>query len=206
METLQESNRVLYQAQASRNPPSFEENDAWVTNQSIEPRYPQPDRAAAVVALSSWRMVERNQGDKGGRGQGGRRNGWMGSIGFYLHVLINASPPSYGRGGKAPIATPAAAGRSYGHWTDYWTCLRVCVCPYKCASSPAFRTITVSTRMFIHSSEYGMNPVRHLLFRGVHCGGLIVLYVWLCSQWVSSNNSRLTFQNYISLSWCLIIF
>lgn len=77
METLQGSYRVLYQAQASRNLPSFEENDAWVTNQSIEPRYPQPDRAAAVVALSSWRMVERNQGDKGGRRGAGKGGGGM---------------------------------------------------------------------------------------------------------------------------------
>lgn len=86
METLQESNRILYQAQASRNPPSFEENDAWVTNQSIEPRYPQPDRAAAVVALSSWRMVERNQGDKGGRGQGGGgMAGWVASDSIFTY-------------------------------------------------------------------------------------------------------------------------
>lgn len=68
----------------ARNPPSFEENDAWVTNQSIEPRYPQPDRAAAVVALSSWRMVERNQGDKEGRAGGGMA-GWVASDSIFTY-------------------------------------------------------------------------------------------------------------------------
>lgn len=54
-----------------------------------------------------WSERERREslGDKGG--------GSMGSIGFYLHVLINASPPSIG-GHRSPppqlLATATATG------------------------------------------------------------------------------------------------
>lgn len=124
--------------------------------------------------MSSWRMAERNQGDKEERGtseggtRGGRRNGWMGSIGFYLHVLINASPPSSqprgggagGSGEESPDRHPRSCRPQLRPLLDPTTGLAcACACPYKCTSSPAFRTITVSTRAFIRSSERdaGMN-------------------------------------------------
>lgn len=97
-------------------PRSVEENDAWVTNQSIEPRYPQPDRAA----------VEARRGACGA--------GWVASDSIFTYW----STPRHPLRGWSPDRHPRSCRPQHRPLDRPPDLLARVRAPYKRASSPSF--------------------------------------------------------------------
>lgn len=116
--------------------------------------------------------------------EGGWR-GWMGSIGFYLHVLINASPPSTVKPRSPPPQLPAAA-QATGP-TAGLAC--ACACPYKRASSPSFLPLpflsvwvpayvcAIHIYIYIDSDRLNWTPPAGLALSTLHTVRLASSYV-----------------------------
>lgn len=82
----------------------------------------------------------------------------MGSIGFYLHVLINASPPSTGGKPRSPPPQLPAAATATGPTAG--RCLAcACACPYKRASSPSFPSLCIYVYMCVFLPTHAHIPL-----------------------------------------------